>query len=519
MATAADFQRAFQVDLPIGQVVGENIKLAQEQERLRKEEAEKQALYGLKAKEDLFGEAAKLGSSNELLNNLNQTQLANITKSISDAEQKVGRPLSAIELQPYRQKMAELHALQTQYKGLEKNVDDALAQAGRYTNVLDLGKFKTDIMAQGVVRDENGSISVSPDAAMSFYNQVVSNPEIQSNYANQAQLHKELNTEFGKTFTPQKIDVSTPQERASGIIRYHNLIPGITKMNPKSNTPELDVDKVKLGDTEYDALTPEAYEAYASLPLARTDINLKKKELAAKYRSFSTDLNDEQKNRLAAYESIKEHYKGIGNLKPVETDDSELKRRREEARHVEDMRMRNEYLNIAKENQADKKAAIKLSNLDAAFNATEGVTDNVNRAFPVDDRGYTDISSVSRKRAFLDPKTNTYVKLYSFRNANGELELYKQKAVTNYAAENTYKPAKEEPVKITQDESQQLIKYNRPELAGGFDLLNETAEPKGVYAPMVSPPAVNYGAAIINEFVNAKKDRFKVSQTNNTNAR
>jgi hypothetical protein len=388
-------------------------------------------------------------------------------------------------------------------------VDDALAQAGRYTNVLDLGKFKTDIMTQGVVRDENGSISVSPDAAMSFYNQVVSNPEIQSNYANQAQLHKELNTEFGKTFTPQKIDVSTPQERASGIIRYHNLIPGITKMNPKSNTPELDVDKVKLGDTEYDALTPEAYEAYASLPLARTDINLKKKELAAKYRSFSTDLNDEQKNRLAAYESIKEHYKGIGNLKPVETDDSELRRRREEARHVEDMRMRNEYLNIAKENQADKKAATKMSNYDAVINAVDGYTDYINQGFPRDNEGFTDLSSITKSRAFLDPKSKGYFKLFSKVNANGETEIYKQPATKDYQTDR-YVASRDAPkVKITQEEGKNMATYNKIDISGNYDAINEMPRPNGARAPVIAPAAANYGNLIKGFMGGDTTDLFK----------
>lgn len=372
MATAADFQRAFQVDLPIGEVISKNLEQGMAMQERKRAKEQQEALQGMQEQDKLLKEANAIPSTGvQSIDEYKNKILSSSVQSLAEAEKKKGSPLNALEVSTVLKPLQTLPNVVRDYNTFDKDLETSLAQVSKLTDFVDIPRLKQDIVSKVISTDEKGTPVFNRDAGLNYLMEVTQNPDLQSSYANPSVVANDLDKKVNELFKPQKIDVTTPQEEKRGFRTYHNLIPDVTRIDREGKNAELNTETIKIGEEQIPALAPEAYEAYTRIPAAKVEINLMKRELAGKYRGF-TDLPEEDKNRIAGLESLKKHYKGLGNVEPVERDRSEADRMAEERRYAESLALRRRSVGIAEENLRLRKNENNLTYADLISKALTG---------------------------------------------------------------------------------------------------------------------------------------------------
>lgn len=372
MATAADFQRAFQVDLPIGEVISKNLEQGMAMQERKRAKEQQEALQGMQEQDKLLKEANATPSTGvQSIDEYKNKILSSSVQSLAEAEKKKGSPLNALEVSTVLKPLQTLPNVVRDYNTFDKDLETSLAQVSKLTDFVDIPRLKQDIVSKVISTDEKGTPVFNRDAGLNYLMEVTQNPDLQSIYANPSVVANDLDKKVNELLKPQKIDVTTPQEEKRGFKTYHNLIPDVTRIDREGKNVELNTETIKLGEEKIPALAPEAYEAYTRIPAAKVEINLMKRELAGKYRGF-TDLPEEDKNRIAGLESLKKHYKGLGNVEPVERDRSEADRMAEERRYAESLALRRRSVGIAEQNLAMRKNENNLTYADLISKALTG---------------------------------------------------------------------------------------------------------------------------------------------------
>lgn len=375
MATAADFQRAFQVDLPIGEVISKNLEQGMAMQERKRAKEEERAFQALQTESKIFKDASNLGSTgvrniDEYVNN----NIAATKNEIQETQKKLNRGLTAMEIQSIADKrLAELPRVVSDYKAFEGQMDDALKEMQKTSSFVNTGLLKQDMIDVMLGQDAEGKPTFDRDEGMKYLMEVAKSPELQTHYADPTAVADKVGKEVIERFKPAKIDVTTTQGAKAGIKTYHNLVPDITRIDKSGKNVELNTEPLKIGKEEVEALTPEAYQAYTSIPAAITEINLIKRDLRKKYKDFDSSVSEEDANRIAANLSLKKHWKGIGNLKPVEVDRSEADRMEAERRYAESLALRRQSVDIAKENLRLRKGEESQNYLDLVNGALAGV--------------------------------------------------------------------------------------------------------------------------------------------------
>lgn len=373
MATAADFQRAFQVDLPIGEVISKNLEQGMAMQERKRAKEQQEALQGMQEQDKLLKEANAIPSTGvQSIDEYKNKILSSSVQSLAEAEKKKGSPLNALEVSTVLKPLQTLPNVVRDYNTFDKDLETSLAQVSKLTDFVDIPRLKQDIVSKVISTDEKGTPVFNRDAGLNYLMEVTQNPDLQSSYANPSVVANDLDKKVNELLKPQKIDVTTPQEEKRGFRTYHNLIPDVTRIDREGKNAELNTETIKIGEEQIPALAPEAYEAYTRIPAAKVEINLMKRELAGKYRGF-TDLPEEDKNRIAGLESLKKHYKGLGNVEPVERDRSEADRMAEERRYAESLALRRRSVGIAEENLRLRKGEESQNYLDLVNGALAGV--------------------------------------------------------------------------------------------------------------------------------------------------
>lgn len=350
MATAADFQRAFQVDLPIGEVISRNLEQGMAMQERKRAKEQQEAFQGMQEQDRLLKEANAIPSTGvQDIDELKNRTISESVQRLAEAEKKKGSPLNALEVSTVLKPLQTLPNVARDYNAFDKDVETSLAQVSKLTDFIDIPRLKQDIVAKTVSKDAQGNLVFNRDAGLDYLMQVTQNPDLQSSYANPSVVASDLDKKVNELLKPQKIDVTTPQEEKRGFRTYHNLIPDVTRIDREGKNAELNTETIKIGEEQIPALAPEAYAAYTRIPAAKVEINLMKRELAGKYRGF-TDLPEEDKNRIAGLESLKKHYRGLGNVEPIERDRSEADRMEREKRYAENLRLHRRSVDIAQQN-------------------------------------------------------------------------------------------------------------------------------------------------------------------------
>lgn len=374
MATAADFQRAFQVDLPIGEVISKNLEQGMAMQERRRAKEEERAFQALQTESKIFKDASNLGSTgvrniDEYVNN----NIAATKNEIQETQKKLNRGLTAMEIQSIADKrLAELPRVVSDYKAFEGQMDDALKEMQKTSNFVNTRLLKQDMIDVMLGQDAEGKPTFDRDEGMKYLMEVAKSPELQTHYADPTAVADKVGKEVNELFKPVKTDVTTTQGAKAGIRTYHNIVPGITRIDKAGKNVELNTEPVKIGKEEVEALTPEAYQVYTSIPAAITEINLIKRDLRKKYKDFDSRVSEEDANRIAANLSLKKHWKGIGNLEPVEVDRSEADRMEEERRYAESLALRRRSVAIAEENLEMRKNENNLTYADLVSKALMG---------------------------------------------------------------------------------------------------------------------------------------------------
>ena len=345
MPTAADVQRAFQVDIPVGEIITRNQQIGQqlEQQRLEKQrQADTDAFNHEKYLEEKYGGVTGTPADAVIMDRLSKAKAA-----IYEAQQKnPNRPLSYMQREAISQPY--LHGLDVygkQAKLLEAELPAYLAEFKTKYPYADVTKVKA-AASNAMFRDPaTGEIKSTLD--------VDSLPNFFTGIADPRALRPFVDPNLLAEHYKKGINAENVQEVLHAGMKGDPLdykvkfVPGVTKFDPINKQVTIDAVPIKVGEATGQMMTPAAYNAFTTTDDRKFMVANTQEKLAASVPGY-TDLPPEQQQLIAGYETAVNS--GILNKTVVEPD---YKR----ATYNKSL----EQLQMAKHSQANQDAYLRLA--------------------------------------------------------------------------------------------------------------------------------------------------------------